>query len=232
MQLTLSLDDEPSSESNAIDSPSISSEFVILDPARIEFPEINVDKENQQMVSEFFSVPLTHLAESSQFIEDSEMTVNSSESPDGSSFHNSSLFGMNCSVSTSEKTYDDSGPSPDTPTSKSGKGAKESAKEEEEENGGGKGGEGELGSIFKSPLSNINLEAEQCAMQKQIVDMYMRSMQQFTESLAKMKLPLDLVNPKPDDGGEVVQSQNRNNSKLDSNKKDGSRVFYGSRAFF
>lgn len=61
-----------------------------------------------------------------------------------------------------------------------------SSKEEAE--GGGK--EHEMGLVFKSPISNnINLEAEQNAMRQQIVDMYMRSMQQFTESLAKMKLP-------------------------------------------
>nr|CAD1833455.1 unnamed protein product [Ananas comosus var. bracteatus] len=99
----------------------------------------------------------------------------------------------------------------------------------------------ELGSVFESPMGNISLEAEQAAMQQQIVEMYMKSMQQFTESLAKMKLPMDLDNPRPDDDrGAVIQSQNNDNNnndtKLDveekNKKKDGSRVFYGSRAFF
>jgi hypothetical protein len=76
------------------------------------------------------------------------------------------------------------------------------------------------------------MEAEQSSMQQQIVDMYMRSMQQFTESLAKMKLPMDLDH-KPDNQnqGDVIQNPN---SKLENDKKknDGSRVFYGSRAFF
>ena len=71
-------------------------------------------------------------------------------------------------------------------------------------------------------------------MQKQIVDMYMRSMQQFTESLAKMKLPMDLDKPeKVDHGdGDVIQNHDSSKLEMDKKKKDGSRVFYGSRAFF
>lgn len=81
-----------------------------------------------------------------------------------------------------------------------------------------------VGEVVKEGSVGLDLsemEAEQSAMQKQIVDMYMRSMQQFTESLANMKLPMDL------DG--VVED------KLEAEKikkQDGTRVFYGSRAFF
>ncbi|XP_068660712.1 uncharacterized protein [Aristolochia californica] len=82
----------------------------------------------------------------------------------------------------------------------------------------------ELGSVFTAPLAHINLEAEEKVMQQQIVDMYMRSMQQFTESLAMMKLPMDLDKRESTDDGDI--------NKLAKEKKDGSRVFYGSRAFF
>lgn len=241
VQLTLSLDDKPYVESSISNSSSISSEFVILDPARIEFPEINVDKENQQMVSEYFAVganvlPFVHLGESSESMEDCEMTVNSNESP--SSIQNSGMFSSSTITSISDDrqvlnrvgSSGSKGASPDTPTSKSGKGGIKSSAKEEEEGGGGEE-DGELGSVFKYPLGNINIEAEQSIMQQQIVDMYMRSMHQFTESLAKMKLPMDLGNPKLEDDGDVIQSQ-KGNKKSDSNKKDGSRVFYGSRAFF
>lgn len=244
VRLTLSYDDKPYAVSGVGNSSSISSEFVILDPSGIEFPEINVDRENQRMASEYFSaVPFVHLGGSPESMEDCEMTVNSNESPDGSNVQNSALFSNSTITSVSDDRQvvstvgcsGSKGPSPDTPTSKSGKGsAKCSTKEEEEEEGShgvGRGGEGELGSVFKYPLGNINMEAEQSAMQQQIVDMYMRSMKQFTESLAKMKLPMDLHNPKPEVDGDVIQSQKGNNA-LDSNKKDGSRVFYGSRAFF
>ncbi|CAI0541372.1 unnamed protein product [Linum tenue] len=76
--------------------------------------------------------------------------------------------------------------------------------------------------------------------------MYMRSMQQFTESLAKMKLPMDLDKPRSAGGGDLSQSQHENGDRKmmedfdppqqqeqqQKKKKDGSRVFYGSRAFF
>ncbi|XP_061342843.1 uncharacterized protein LOC133289006 [Gastrolobium bilobum] len=89
-----------------------------------------------------------------------------------------------------------------------------------------------FGQVFSAPLGNINMEAEQSAMQQQIVDMYMRSMQQFTESLAKMKLPMDLNKPDRENHGDVIQNHDNSKLEIDKKKKDGSRVFYGSRAFF
>lgn len=128
------------------------------------------------------------------------------------------------------------GACPDTPTSKKGEARDEkeanfSCKEKESKNDRNIEG-AKFGQVFSAPLGNISLEAEQSAMQQQIVDMYMRSMQQFTESLAKMKLPMDLDKPEREDHGGVIQ--NHDNGKLDNDKKkkDGSRVFYGSGAFF
>lgn len=150
---------------------------------------------------------------------------------------------------TVEGTQNCGGVCPDTPTSK-----KESEEARDDDNKEGKFSNNKekesskkdrniieaaakFGQVFSSPLGNmnINMEAEQSAMQKQIVDMYMRSMQQFTESLAKMKLPMDL--DKPERGelhhGDVIQNHDNNNKlETDKKKKDGSRVFYGSRAFF
>ncbi|KAK6141523.1 hypothetical protein DH2020_024733 [Rehmannia glutinosa] len=79
--------------------------------------------------------------------------------------------------------------------------------------------------------NSIKLEAEESVMQKQIVDMYMRSMQQFTESLAKMKLPMDLDKPEIDNQGDLIQNPDEK-IDIEKKKKDNSRVFYGSRAFF
>ncbi|CBI28406.3 unnamed protein product, partial [Vitis vinifera] len=76
------------------------------------------------------------------------------------------------------------------------------------------------------PVVSVNIEAEEKVVQQEIVDMYLKSMQQFTESLAKMKLPMDLKN----------ESHNSENSSMDENlpavKDNSPRVFYGSRAFF
>ncbi|XP_068337469.1 uncharacterized protein [Pyrus communis] len=66
---------------------------------------------------------------------------------------------------------------------------------------------------------------EHTAVQQDFVDMYMKSMQQFTESLAKMKLPLDLESP-------TNSGNSSTDQKIETPKSSGSRVFYGSRAFF
>jgi hypothetical protein len=63
-------------------------------------------------------------------------------------------------------------------------------------------------------------------VQQDIVDMYMKSMQQFTESLAKMKLPMD-IEREPTSSGNSSTEQ-----KLPPSKNGSSRVYYGSRAFF
>eukprot|EP01018_Ginkgo_biloba_P017510 Gb_08370 [translate_table: standard] len=81
---------------------------------------------------------------------------------------------------------------------------------------------------FTNPLLSVNLEPDQTVVQQQIVDMYMKSMQQFTESLAKMKLPMDIENQGSD--GAVKSGSDQKNTQ--SGKSAGSRVFYGSRAFF
>ncbi|CAH9052700.1 unnamed protein product [Cuscuta epithymum] len=79
-------------------------------------------------------------------------------------------------------------------------------------------------SEFPKPAITIETVTEQEVVQQDIVDMYMKSMQQFTESLAKMTLPLN-----------IDSSSGNSNSDHNSQttpKSTGSRVFYGSRAFF
>ncbi|WCJ28962.1 Calcium-dependent lipid-binding (CaLB domain) family protein [Euphorbia peplus] len=249
VKLSLSLKNNTSL--NAVKNPSVNSSIsseivfldrkgseVLLDPieySRIEFPDINVVRENQQMVSEFFdSKPCSflHLGASPRHgIDDYEMTMNDRNSnsgflsstttsiSDGNSNSSDSLVkkahssdSLNVSITTSTTEVNPGAvTAPDTPTSKKG---------------------GEIREHV-SPLGNANLEAEQSAMQQQIVDMYMRSMQQFTESLAKMKLPMDLDKLESEDrGGDLIQSRGNKVVETEKKKKDGSRVFYGSRAFF
>ncbi|PKA53705.1 hypothetical protein AXF42_Ash009201 [Apostasia shenzhenica] len=252
VKLSLSLDAAGGFQSATATSSSISSDVVILDPAEygtIEIPDYNLVKENQEMVSEYLStaasageatIPFFHLVASSQ---DCEMVANSRDSPDGS-IQSSAPFTVSTTTSISEDSISkkiissSNVVSPGTPTSRTERGSKISAKEGEDGAGSGRNSgicdNGELGSVFKSPMGNINkLEEEQSEMQKQIVDMYMRSMQQFTESLAKMKLPMDVDSPKTLGSGDVIHDQGGGINKTESEKKkDGSRVFYGSRAFF
>ncbi|KAF0908371.1 hypothetical protein E2562_025051 [Oryza meyeriana var. granulata] len=97
--------------------------------------------------------------------------------------------------------------------------------------------------VDKPPVVSVNIEQEIKVDQKEIMDMYMKSMQQFTESLAKMKLPLDLDNG----NGSSDKSAGNAASDADSSGADSGaaakkptaggpekspKVFYGSRAFF
>lgn len=262
---------------------SITSEVVLLDRKisevgldpveynRLEFPDINVVKENQQMVSQYFELSgsFLHLGVSNNPVEDFEMAANSSEenrgesvSPNGSIQNSGFLSSTMTSLSDDRNSADSmdkknhlvgellNSPNasitteanrspaacPDTPTSKKGSDVREEKVDkisDKEEDGKKEGHRSSVkfGQVFSAPLGSINIEAEQSSMQQQIVDMYMRSMQQFTDSLAKMKLPMDLDKPENEDGGDLIQN-NDDSVDVEKNKKDGSRVFYGSRAFF
>ena len=308
VQLTLSLDTSLTSNSTvdlvseSAKNSSISSEVVLLDRkvsevmldpveySRIEFPDISVVKENQQMVSDYFNLashgsnssasrsnsgvllPFLHLGASPQH-DDYEMTMSSPDenhvesiSPNESIQNSGFLSSTTTSLSDDRNSADSiqkkshlggdssnsanvsitvegsqncGGACPDTPTSKKEGEARDdkeanftTSKEKGSKNDRNNIEGAKFGQVFSAPLGNINLEAEQSAMQQQIVDMYMRSMQQFTESLAKMKLPMDLDKPERKDCGDVIQNHDNSKSEIDKKKKDGSRVFYGSRAFF
>ncbi|KAK1431101.1 hypothetical protein QVD17_14336 [Tagetes erecta] len=84
----------------------------------------------------------------------------------------------------------------------------------------------------QSLVGSVDFEPEQKVVQQEIVDMYLKSMKQFTEALAKMKLPIDKENGSPDSG--VEDSTESNGKKSNGSKGDGPspKVFYGSRAFF
>ncbi|KZV51718.1 hypothetical protein F511_13130 [Dorcoceras hygrometricum] len=239
--------------------------------SRIEFPDINVVNENQQMVSEYVDLaengallrPWPEKADGlflylgvapNMPINDYEMAGNSSEgchttstSPDGS-LHNSGLHSSTITIlsedqnltDTMEKrshvfsgystSLDDNGSViVETSISKKndncpfGNELNYSSKDEEINE--------ERNKHAAKLASSVKFEAEESAMQQQIVDMYMRSMQQFTDSLAKMKLPMDLNKPQTGDNGDSVPNPHEN-TEIENKRKDGSRVFYGSRAFF
>ncbi|KAF3336846.1 hypothetical protein FCM35_KLT19432 [Carex littledalei] len=252
IRLTLTLNPHPSIDSVSNAGPSITSEVMILDPivdySNIEFPDINAAQENQKMVMQYFdmgvpaqqSLPFIQLSPSASSVDDCEMiTVNSTSEnsmQNPTNFTGSTITSLSNENKIAVETFNVSSTevchvsasSPETPTSKE---AKLLSKDKETTIV-------QQSSVFKSPLENMNMVEEQNQMQKQIMDMYMKSMQQFTESLSKMKLPMNIDKTHTDDTEIVIQSQERrDNNKLENknkgeNKKDGSRVFYGSRAFF
>ncbi|GAB4835280.1 hypothetical protein Ancab_000189 [Ancistrocladus abbreviatus] len=252
-----------------------SAEEVIVDPVEyssIEFPDNGVLNQNQQMVSEYFSLathwsgPRHNLIGQASFLRlgalqpgenYNEMIMNSSEenveesvSPNGSIQTSSGVMSStSTSMSDDHSTADStdrktavtvanlqnpSGSSPNAATSEKeaqvAKDGKESTSSNDDEKDADRTACSlRFSQVFPAPL-DMNVDAEQSAMQQHIMDMYTKSMREFTESLAKMKLPMDLDKPDAQEEGNVIQNQNI--SKLEIDKKDGSRVFYGSRAFF
>ncbi|CAF2349864.1 unnamed protein product [Brassica rapa subsp. narinosa] len=222
VRLTLSIVNPSlvATSSNPKVNTSISSEVVLLSPqvsetvdyTRIEFPDINVVNENKQMVTEYFngmgvrSGTASFLCLGSTHLPETDVTMVCLEDKE---VHGNGSFMASSSTTTSlsdDKNTADSNEKENREVAK----ALSSSKEGEE---------------------NMNVETEETSMQKQIAEMYMRSMQQFTESLAKMKLPMD-HNNNNNNTETQIQNRNNNNDNGTEKKKEGSRVFYGSRAFF
>ncbi|XP_074292434.1 uncharacterized protein LOC141619306 [Silene latifolia] len=234
---------------------SIASEVVLLDRndySRVEFPDVSANTEDQMIISGYFNSnnnhsfgSFLHLGSVLDVEEDDDDDMNGISlvvneiSP---SNQNSGVFSSTmASVSEEQNTVHLS--LIERSISEAETEDKQSNADDDKKDGSRNVSENEAGNNTGTGYSNLSrvisgrvnmdIEDEQSAMQQQIVDMYMKSMQQFTESLAKMKLPIDL-NPNPDgvDNGNMIQIMERSGNLEAENKKDGSRVFYGSRAFF
>nr|GMC49822.1 uncharacterized protein LOC109190838 [Ipomoea batatas] len=203
---------------------SLASEF-----EKIEFPDPKIMNENDVMVSEYFGIQGSTLESQS-----SDSLVSSSDnenqpSPEvdahvGESFPYPKRDSPPSSVSTNEH--------PASSQSSEAPGASKTAPEEyispSKECTKEKSlldDERDAESVFPKAVMAVNIEAEQKVVQQDIIDMYMKSMQQFTESLAKMKLPLELEST-------TTTTSSGNSSSDQKSQTPGSRVFYGSRAFF
>lgn len=213
---------------------------------KIEFPDPKIVNENQMMVSEYFGIPCSSVdSETSASVVtcdvenhvSSEMGVHVLESFSAATVDSNKVTKPDSppsSVSTdgvSSHSVASSSDTSDVPTSKPPSQEHDSVQKEKK---GADVGDGETDSSggaqsekIVKPLITVNIEPEQNVVQQDIVDMYMKSMQQFTESLAKMKLPLDI-----DSGPTSSGSSTTSDQKTQSSKNSGSRVFYGSRAFF
>ncbi|KAF3780847.1 hypothetical protein EJ110_NYTH38273 [Nymphaea thermarum] len=207
----------PDSEAN----DPISSEY-----SKIEFPDLQIAKENERMVSEYFVMQQSHLDS-----ECSDSFPNSSNENQIDSDIGSQVVDSVSSNPDSESIHDH--PSPpsnltnNAQTQEHASLLKGAEKVGEIVNGESKSPGGLPTTALVEPLIKINVP-EQPVVQQHYVDMYMKSMQEFTESLAKMKLPMDIEN-----GGESTPGPKADEGKkLEASKSTGSRVFYGSRAFF
>ncbi|KAI3456846.1 hypothetical protein Pfo_013509 [Paulownia fortunei] len=217
---------------------------------KIEFPDPKVVNENHQMVEEYFGMPCTNLdSQSSDSLVSSdtenqvssEVEIQHGESftmDTGSSRPSPKIDSPPSSVSTtgtSSASVPVSFQSSETPKdSKSSieKHVSPTKDNSKEKSANGLDAEsnasaGLSSNTFVKPVVAVNIEPEPKVVQQEIVDMYMKSMQQFTESLAKMKLPMDFEN-----GPTSSENSTSSDQKSPASKNSGSRVFYGSRAFF
>ncbi|XP_022753063.1 uncharacterized protein LOC111301558 [Durio zibethinus] len=208
---------------------------------KIEFPDPKIVNENQMMVSEYFGISCSNLDSESLVTSDAEnqlssnMDVHLVESFSTAAVNSIQVPKLD-SPPSSLSTNGVSSPSA-AASSESSDGPAAFKTSHQEHNSSPKEktvdiGDGDSASSgaqsdsIAKPVVSVNIEPEQKVVQQEIVDMYMKSMQQFTESLAKMKLPLDI-----DSGPTKPDNSSTTDQKIQASKNTP-RVFYGSRAFF
>ncbi|XP_075486935.1 uncharacterized protein LOC142526424 [Primulina tabacum] len=226
-------------------------ESIPCDLEKIEFPDPKITNENNKMVEEYFAMPCTTLdSQNSDNLvsSDSENHVrseveiknehgNSLSVATASSRPNPKIRSPSSSVSangSSNASLPASSRSSDPP--KDSKSLNEEnplpPKDDSKEKSANNLRSESNATIevsddaFLKPVVTLNIEPENKVDQQEIVDMYMKSMQQFTESLAKMKLPVDF------ESGPTSSENSSSDQRTPASKNSGSRVFYGSRAFF
>lgn len=214
---------------NGTEKDSEKSESLVRDLDKIEFPNPKIVNEDHLMVSEYFGTDSLATTDTENL--SSEKGVRLVES-----------FSA-CSVESVQPPKVESPPSsngvvssPSVAASSESRAATKSPNQEQisgtkEKRVDLKDSESDssntlLNESFPKPVVSVNIEPEPKMVQQDIVDMYLKSMQQFTESLAKMKLPMDF------ESGPTSSGNSTSEQKLQSSKSSNSRVFYGSRAFF
>jgi len=212
---------------------------------KIEFPDPKIANEDHLMVSEYFGISCEE-SQCSDSLANSDAENHSSEAgvrlvESFSACSGESVQVQPPKVDSPPSSVSTNGvSSPSAPESSESSDAAAASKSPGDEQVSGtkevqkvdvKDGESDSSSVipnesFPKPLVTVNIEPEPTMVQQDIVDMYMKSMQQFTESLAKMKLPMDIANEPTNSGNSSTEQ------KLPQSKNASSRVYYGSRAFF
>ncbi|CAA7395497.1 unnamed protein product [Spirodela intermedia] len=196
---------------------------------KIEFPDLEIVDENKRMVSEIFGISCDKIESESSVTPDSdagirlmEIFLSESYASGGAAKtgdYPSCSTSINGSRSLSESSVTAGSPN------------REDKIAEVESSAGPP-----AAAAIAPPMIRIEIAPEPSVVQQEIVDMYMKSMQQFTESLANMKLPMDLDSNGRGGGGGKVGEEKANvagaEEKSRAPKEAASRVFYGSGAFF
>ncbi|VAH87839.1 unnamed protein product [Triticum turgidum subsp. durum] len=189
-----------------------------LDPCeieRMEFPDLNMVNENEMMVSKYFEMD----CESAVKAENCKLPQHDADEP-----------GPEVSKINPKEYPDESPPSETAVAAASSTGSQREKSQGVTTDGEADSSEAPSKDEVAQPaVISVNLQPRESVVQQDIVDMYMKSMQQFTDSLAKMKLPLDVENGSP--SADNIDSS-ATEKPLPSPSSKGPRVFYGSRAFF
>ncbi|KAB1995402.1 hypothetical protein ES319_D13G158900v1, partial [Gossypium barbadense] len=155
---------------------------------KIEFTDPKIVNENKMMVSEYFGIPCSSLdseISGSLVISNAknrvslDMAVNVAESFSTATVNSIPVPKLESPPSIASKTSMEehiSTPKEKTADARDADSSSSRARSDS----------------IEKPFVSVSIEPEQKVVQQEIVDMYMKSMQQFTESLAKMKLPLDI----------------------------------------
>lgn len=223
----------------------------------IEFPDPKIVNENERMASEYFTIPCPDLDCKSTDCDNvcdqiisagSDDHINSGNNvcdqeavpPDGQGASDTTEGEI--SPITLEVTKPPSVSGPINPSSISHASSIPESQSQEKvaelKDKNTSAGNSELtevqGSTIIQPVINVNVEPEQKVVQQEIVEMYMKSMQQFTEALAKMKLPMDIGNSSGTENVDNTSGNSGSGEKENASKgsEPSPRVFYGSRAFF
>ncbi|KAJ4828397.1 hypothetical protein Tsubulata_031609 [Turnera subulata] len=221
----------------AADGNTQNADSVPCELDKIEFPDPKIVNEDQMMVSEYIGISCSNLdSESCDSLAasdagncPSEVGVNVVESFSAAtvdSAHVPKLDSPPSSVSTngvSSPSAAASSEASDAPAaSKTQSLEHDSARKDIKSTDAGDGETASSGEAPKEknvkPVITVNVEPEPNVVQQDIVDMYMKSMQQFTESLAKMKLPLDI------DSGPTSSGSSSSDQKTPASKNNGSRI--------
>ncbi|CAM8957472.1 unnamed protein product [Rhodiola kirilowii] len=214
---------------------------------KLEFPDPKVINENDLMVSEYFELSSIDLhAENFNGINTEEnitqaKPVNFDPVLAGDSFFEKGTVEEPAPQASRAETITSSVSTNETPTLSADESASSHSVSNNTKPPNGKSktdaGEAESGSSniptqdFAKLAVSLPVEPGHEVVQQDYVDMYLKSMQQFTDSLAKMKLPMDLENSSETVSTDGNNNSNGNDSSPASNGK-GPKVFYGSRAFF
>lgn len=219
-------------------------ESIPCELVKIEFPDPQIVNENERMVTEYYAIPCTELdGQSSEHIDSKENGEDISseiieittenvavEGQDATEIKKLETLTLSASAKSSPSTSIPKKQTSSAPKEESAlppKDSKDSAREVDSTS------PVVPVSTFTLPVVNMSIVPEKKVVQQEIVDIYKKSLQQFTEALEKMKLPLDIENGSPiQNGNDKTESSSSSERPQARPNGQSPRVFYGSSAFF